>query len=121
MGLTAGVQCLRDQNKRGRRLGESGSALTVGSLFSGMGGFATGFAQTGFQLLWANDENKSACATFRHRYPDVRVLEKDVRNLKVKDDQLTPVDILIAGFPCQSFSQAGERRGFDDHRGEAFF
>ena len=86
-----------------------------------MGGFASGMKAAGFQVAWATDDNPSACATFQHRLPGVRVVEKDVREVTVEDDQLEPVDVLTAGFPCQSFSQAGDRRGFDDGRGEVFF
>ena len=94
---------------------------TVGCLFSGMGGFASGLAAAGFAIAWASDENEFACATFRHRFGETRVIEKDARELGVKRDGLESVDVLAAGFPCQSFSQAGDRRGFEDTRGEVFF
>ena len=71
--------------------------LTAGCLFSGMGGFASGLAQAGFDLSWAVDENPHACATFRHRLPRVRVLEQDVRQLRVDEARLDPVDLLAAG------------------------
>ena len=51
----------------------------------------------------------------------MRVVEEDIGDVGVEHAGLTPVDVLTAGFPCQSFSQAGDRRGFDDGRGEAFF
>lgn len=95
--------------------------LTAGCLFSGMGGFAAGLAAAGFAIAWASDDDEYACQTFRHRFPDTRVIERDVRELSVAGDGLEPVDVLAAGFPCQSFSQAGDRRGFDDERGEVFF
>ena len=94
---------------------------TVGCLFSGMGGFASGMEAAGFRIAWATDQNSAACATFRHRFPSVRVLEKDIRDVAVRDDGLDGVDLIVAGFPCQSFSQAGDRRGFEDQRGEVFF
>lgn len=94
-------------------------AMTVGCLFCGMGGFASGFVAAGFKTLWANDADPHACATFRHRFPKVPLFEKDVRQLSAKE--LEPVDVLAAGFPCQSFSQAGERNGFEDERGKLFF
>ncbi len=93
---------------------------TVGALFCGMGGFASGMNRAGFVLRWANDSDAAACATFRHRFPGVPVFERDVSALSVTGDQLEPVDVLAAGFPCQSFSQAGDRRGFDDPRGRTF-
>lgn len=86
-----------------------------------MGGFATGLAEAGFAIRWANDNNGSACTVFRHRFPAVPVIEKDVCELSVHADGLTAVNVLAAGFPCQSFSQAGERRGFEDPRGTLFF
>ncbi len=95
------------------------SPMTVGSLFSGMGGFTSGFASAGFKTLWANDADTHACAAFRHRFPDVPLFEQDVRELSARE--LQPVDVLEAGFPCQSFSQAGGRKGFDDRRGKLFF
>lgn len=95
--------------------------FTAGCLFSGIGGFASGLAEVGLDVCWANDNDPFACATFRHRFPDVVLHEKDVQDLSVIEDQLAPVNILAAGFPCQSFSQAGERKGFDDPRGRLFF
>ena len=96
-------------------------AINVGCLFSGMGGFATGFLKAGCSIRWACDNDQYACEVFNYRIPGVTVLEKDVRNLSVQTDGLTTVDVVIAGFPCQSFSQAGNRRGFDDPRGKLFF
>jgi len=95
--------------------------LTAGCLFSGMGGFASGLVDAGFTIRWATDSDEFACATFRHRFPGVKVVEVDIRQLSVEHDGLTPVDVLAAGFPCQSFSQAGGRRGFEDPRGKLFF
>ena len=95
--------------------------LTVGCLFSGMGGFASGLAKAGFAIEWANDNDVFACEAFRHRFPDVPLIEKDARELSVRGGDLSEVDLLAAGFPCQSFSQAGSRTGFEDPRGELFF
>lgn len=95
--------------------------LTAGCLFSGMGGFASGLADAGFAISWANDNDAFACAAFRHRFPRVPVVESDVCSLSVQRHDLAPVDVLAGGFPCQSFSQAGDRRGFEDPMGKLFF
>ena len=100
---------------------EQGRELTAGCLFGGMGGLASGLANAGFSIRWANDESSSACETFRFRLPSARVIEKDIRDLSVEGDGLTQVDVLAAGFPCQSFSLAGSRGGFEDLRGKLFF
>jgi DNA (cytosine-5)-methyltransferase 1 len=95
--------------------------LKVGALFSGIGGFCLAFEAAGFRTAWACDSDPYACAVYRTNFPKNRLLEKDIRKLSVKRDRLEPVDILHAGFPCQSFSQAGLRAGFDDQRGQLFF
>ena len=65
--------------------------LTAGSLFSGMGGFASGLRAAGFDLRWANDNNVHACAALRFRFPGLPVFEK-VRDFSVERDGLAPVD-----------------------------
>lgn len=110
----------KPQNRLSTKAMALPSQPTVGCLFSGMGGFASGFASSGFKIVWATDEDSVACETFRHRFRGVRVIQKDVCDVHVTTDTLPPVDILIAGFPCQSFSQAGRRQGFNDPRGQLF-
>lgn len=95
--------------------------FTFGCLFAGIGAFVSGFRRCGLEPLWANEIDPKACETFEFNHLDCRLIQKDVRKLGVRKDKLKPVDILTAGFPCQSFSQAGARSGFDDFRGELFF
>ena len=95
--------------------------ITAGCLFSGMGGFASGLVEAGFAIRWASDNDEFACSVFQHRFPDVPVIKKDVCELSVQTDGIAEVDVLAAGFPCQSFSQAGGRLGFEDPRGALFF
>ena len=94
---------------------------TAGSLFCGVGGFCFGFEQAGFKTLWANDIDAEAIATYRKNFPNVETICEDIRTLNESDHQLASVDVLHAGFPCQSFSQAGNRLGFKDERGLLFF
>jgi len=92
--------------------------LTVGGLFSGVGGIELGFQKAGFELSWSNEIDKAASTTFSRNFQHLHIQE-DVHNLKAK--ALSPVDVLVGGFPCQAFSVAGYRKGFDDDRGNLFF
>lgn len=93
--------------------------FTVGSLFAGIGGIELGFEQAGFKTIWANEFDKDACITYRYNFPDTILFEEDIRKLDAS--KLEYVDILTAGFPCQSFSVCGNKKGFDDERGNLFF
>ena len=92
--------------------------FTVGGLFSGVGGIELGFEKSGFDIIWANEIDKNSCTTYRKNFSHT-LYEEDIRNLKGKD--LEPVDVLCGGFPCQAFSIAGYRKGFEDDRGNVFF
>ena len=97
--------------------------ITAACLFAGMGGFCVALKRAKIQAIWANEADEHAVKTFKENHRKVRMIPGSVTELKVKDDKLEPVDILTAGFPCQSFSQAGARSGFDDEqgRGKLFF
>ena len=93
--------------------------MKVCSLFSGIGGIDLGFQQAGFDIVWANEIDKFAVATYIKNFGDDYVVKKDLRKIEVS--QMPDFDILVAGFPCQSFSSAGKQRGFNDERGQLFF
>lgn len=97
-----------------------GKHVTVGCLFAAIGGFCRAFRNIGAQVLWVNEKDKDASQTFRLNFPEVRHIHKSITNLSVLADDLEPVDVLTAGFPCQPFSIAGEKLGFDDDRGLLF-
>ncbi|MCV6599589.1 MAG: DNA cytosine methyltransferase [Alphaproteobacteria bacterium] len=90
----------------------------IGSLFAGIGGVCSGFKQAGFDVAWANEWDKNACITYRNNF-NHRLIEGDIHNLNPND--LEKVDIISSGFPCQAFSIAGYRKGFEDDRGDLFF
>jgi DNA (cytosine-5)-methyltransferase 1 len=102
-------------------MGSKPSTVTVGCLFAAIGGFCKAFQQEGATVLWANDKDRFAARTFQLNFPSVRYVLKPVEELSVAGDHLSPVDVLTAGFPCQAFSIAGEKRGFDDPRGLLFW
>lgn len=103
-----------------KRTNAKRSEVTVGCLFAAIGGFCRAFRQRGATVLWANEVDRFARDTFVANYPDVRHIWKPVEELNVDGDVLEPVDVLTAGFPCQPFSEAGEKRGLKDERGLLF-
>ena len=92
----------------------------IGELFAGAGGLALGLEHAGFKKIFLNEIDKHACATLRKNRPDWNVLEGDIKSIDFSDYK-NKVDILTGGFPCQSFSYAGKRLGFNDIRGTMFF
>ena len=94
-------------------------SFKVASLFAGIGGIDLGFQQAGFDIVFANEIDKNACETYRKNFPKHNLLERDIK--KVDSNDIPDFDVLVAGFPCQSFSIAGKQRGFDDKRGSLFF
>ena len=93
--------------------------MAVISLFSGAGGLDLGFHNAGFRTEVANEYDPNICPTFRHNFPDVHLIEGDIRNIDAGKFPLH-VDGIIGGPPCQSWSEGGAKRGFDDPRGQLF-
>ena len=94
----------------------------VASFFAGVGGIDLGFEQTGkCKTIYANEFDGYAAETFELNFEDVEVDRRDIHEVPVSD--IPDCDIIIGGFPCQAFSIAGYRQGFDDEkgRGELFF
>lgn len=91
----------------------------VMSLFAGVGGIDLGFEMTSFfKTIWANEFDKNAAITYQENFTNELIIE-DIHNIDPED---TPdIDVLLAGFPCQAFSVAGYRKGFEDERGDLFF
>lgn len=83
------------------------------SLFSGCGGLDLGFETAGFDIVWANDFDSDAQAVYRLNIGDID--GRDIMSVGVED--IPDCDILTAGFPCQPFSNAGNRKGVHDSRG----
>ncbi len=112
----------------------------VGSLFAGVGGICLGFKNSkfgnfGYDLAWANEIDEYACETYRTNFKHAlyegdinKILDQNICDENEKEYYAdihnkiinTKIDVLTGGFPCQAFSIAGDRKGFDDERGNLF-
>lgn len=94
--------------------------MKCASFFAGVGGIDLGFEQAGFTTVYANEIDKFAVETLKQNF-DFAIDHRDIHN--VKTDEIPDFDIMLAGFPCQAFSVAGYRQGFEDEkgRGNLFF
>ena len=88
------------------------------SLFSGAGGLDIGFKKAGYEILCANEFDKTIWQTYEKNHSAV-LLKKDIRDLKSKE--LPQCEGIIGGPPCQSWSEAGSLRGIEDPRGQLFY
>lgn len=84
---------------------------------SGCGGLSSGFINAGFEPLLLNEIEKTFCETLKHNHPGVKVEQKSMTELHLHEFK-NKIDVLAGGVPCQAFSQAGERQGLDDPRGQ---
>ena len=91
-------------------------------LFAGIGGIRLGFEQAfkdDIKTVFVSEWDKKAVETYKANYNDGIDVVGDITKVDEKD--IPPHDILLAGFPCQAFSLAGRKRGFEDARGTLFF
>ena len=79
-----------------------------------------GFEQTGkFRIIYANEFDKNARITYKLNHPDIPLDGSDIHT--VDPYGIPECDVIMGGFPCQAFSIAGYRKGFEDERGDLFF
>ena len=102
------------------------NTIRVVDLFAGVGGIRLGFAQAAKEFgmntecVFSSEIDEWACKTYRKNFPNDNHDPKcDITTVDAKS--LPEFDVLLAGFPCQAFSIAGKRGGFDDTRGTLFF
>ncbi len=84
-------------------------------LFAGVGGVRIGFERAGFKTVFANDFEPKCKDTYDLNFKNTSLTVEDLH--EIKEDDLPEFDFLLGGFPCQPFSIAGYRQGFDDERG----
>lgn len=92
--------------------------MSIVSLFSGCGGLDLGFSLAGFQVDWANENDKSIWETYEFNHTETILDKRDIRN--IQSSEIPDCIGIIGGPPCQSWSEAGAGRGINDSRGQLF-
>ena len=99
--------------------------IKIGSLFSGIGGLDLGIERAlskyDAKTVWQIEMDEHCCDILQKRFPTSQVINKSIYD--VDFTKLEPVDMLVGGFPCQSFSYAGNRKGMseEDERGMLWY
>lgn len=91
--------------------------MKIISLFSGAGGLDLGLIQAGNIVLWANDIDKDAVATYKENIGE-HIICDDIKNVDIAS--IPNADVVVGGFPCQGFSQANRLRNLDDDRNQLY-
>lgn len=84
---------------------------------AGGGGLSSGLIKSGFIPVLLNDNNSDCCKTLKHNHPEANVICGSMDKIDYSN-YIEKVDLLTGGVPCQSFSQAGLRKGLEDPRGD---
>ena len=97
--------------------------LRICSLFAGCGGLDLGFDQAEherfrYEVVWANDFDKAACATYHRNFPNTQLIEGDIWAYNL--EKIPKCEVILGGFPCQDFSMlrgGTKRNGVETKRG----
>lgn len=96
---------------------------TAIDLFAGVGGLSLGFEQAGFNVIWANEFNKTIAEAYHKNHPHTTIDSRDIREIDINKElakYIGSIDVIMGGPPCQGFSQKGKRIGLDDARNFMF-
>jgi DNA (cytosine-5)-methyltransferase 1 len=94
--------------------------MRIATLFSGAGGLDLGFEKAGFNVVWANEYDKTIHHTYERNHKNTFLDKRSIRD--IPDSEFPEeIDGLIGGPPCQSWSLAGTMRGINDARGTLFY
>jgi DNA (cytosine-5)-methyltransferase 1 len=97
---------------------ENKKRIELISLFTGCGGLDLGFEKAGFNIVWANEFDRTIWDTFSLNFPNTVLDKRSI--IDIKSSEIPYAEGIIGGPPCQSWSEAGAGRGLDDRRGQVF-
>ncbi|KAA8973571.1 MULTISPECIES: DNA cytosine methyltransferase [Streptococcus] len=96
---------------------------TVIDLFAGVGGLSLGFERQGFNVVLANEYDKSIAESYKYNHKRTKMIVGDITTLDLKEtfgEFERKIDVIIGGPPCQGFSQKGQRKTIHDERNFLF-
>jgi DNA (cytosine-5)-methyltransferase 1 len=93
--------------------------MKIVSFFAGAGGLDLGFEKAGFNVLWANEYDKEIWETYEKNHTKTILDKRSIVDIPSSD--VPDCDGIIGGPPCQSWSEAGSKRGIADKRGQLFY
>lgn len=96
-------------------------SFRIVDLFAGVGGIRLGFENAGFKTVFANDLDHNCAVTYNYNFKKTNLTVEDIKKISTKN--IPDCEFIAGGFPCQAFSIAGYRQGFNDEkgRGNLFF
>jgi DNA (cytosine-5)-methyltransferase 1 len=92
-------------------------SITFIDLFAGIGGFRIALEKAGAECVFSSEIDKYALQVYKANFNE----DASGDITQIKEEEIPAHDVLCAGFPCQSFSEFGQRKGFSDPRGTLFF
>jgi len=93
--------------------------MKVVSFFAGAGGLDLGFEKAGFDVVWANEYDKEIWETYEKNHKNTVLDRRSI--LDIPSNDVPDCDGIIGGPPCQSWSEAGSKKGIADKRGQLFY
>jgi|688.fasta_scaffold58458_3 DNA (cytosine-5)-methyltransferase 1 len=93
--------------------------MKIVSFFAGAGGLDLGFRKAGFDVIWANEYDKAIWQTYEKNHPATKLDRRSI--VDIPSHEVPDCDGIIGGPPCQSWSEAGSKRGIKDKRGQLFY
>jgi len=93
--------------------------MKIVSFFAGAGGLDLGFEKAGFDVIWANEYDREIWETYEKNHDNTHLDRRSI--VDIPSDEVPDCDGIIGGPPCQSWSEAGSKRGITDKRGQLFY